>query len=35
MEITRVGVVGCLHSMGPITLTDYLGLDTMLSILEG
>ncbi len=26
---------GCGHPMGPITLTDYVGLDTTLSILEG
>jgi 3-hydroxyacyl-CoA dehydrogenase len=26
---------GCGHTMGPITLTDYVGLDTTLSILEG
>ena len=27
--------LGCGHPMGPITLTDYVGLDTTLSILEG
>jgi len=26
---------GCGHPMGPITLTDYVGLDTTLAILEG
>ncbi|MFT4648160.1 MAG: 3-hydroxyacyl-CoA dehydrogenase [Glaciecola sp.] len=26
---------GCGHPMGPLTLTDYVGLDTTLSILEG
>ncbi len=26
---------GCGYPMGPITLTDYVGLDTTLSILEG
>jgi 3-hydroxyacyl-CoA dehydrogenase len=26
---------GCGHPMGPITLTDYVGLDTTLSIIEG
>ena len=26
---------GCGHPMGPITLTDYVGLDTTLSILKG
>ena len=26
---------GCGHPMGPITLTDYVGLDTTLSILQG
>jgi len=26
---------GCGHPMGPITLSDYVGLDTTLSILEG
>ena len=26
---------GCGHPMGPITLTDYVGLDTTLFILEG
>jgi 3-hydroxyacyl-CoA dehydrogenase len=27
--------LGCGHPMGPLTLTDYVGLDTTLSILEG
>lgn len=27
--------LGCGHPMGPFTLTDYVGLDTTLSILEG
>ena len=27
--------LGCGHPMGPITLTDYVGLDTTLYILEG
>jgi 3-hydroxyacyl-CoA dehydrogenase len=26
---------GCGYPMGPITLTDYVGLDTTLAILEG
>jgi 3-hydroxyacyl-CoA dehydrogenase len=26
---------GCGHPMGPLTLTDYVGLDTTLSILQG
>ena len=27
--------LGCGYPMGPFTLTDYVGLDTTLSILEG
>ncbi len=34
-DIDTAMMYGCGHPMGPITLTDYVGLDTTLSILEG
>ena len=34
-DIDTAMQMGCGHPMGPITLTDYVGLDTTLSILEG
>jgi 3-hydroxyacyl-CoA dehydrogenase len=34
-DIDTAMMFGCGHPMGPITLTDYVGLDTTLSILEG
>jgi 3-hydroxyacyl-CoA dehydrogenase len=34
-DIDTAMQLGCGHPMGPITLTDYVGLDTTLSILRG
>lgn len=34
-DIDTAMQLGCGHPMGPLTLTDYVGLDTTLSILEG
>tara|TARA_R110002126_G_scaffold75704_1_gene188822 strand:- start:9390 stop:10283 length:894 start_codon:yes stop_codon:yes gene_type:complete len=34
-DIDAAMQLGCGHPMGPLTLTDYVGLDTTLSILEG
>ena len=34
-DIDTAMQLGCSHPMGPITLTDYVGLDTTLAILEG
>jgi 3-hydroxyacyl-CoA dehydrogenase len=34
-DIDTAMQLGCGHPMGPITLTDYVGLDTTLFILEG
>jgi 3-hydroxyacyl-CoA dehydrogenase len=34
-DIDTAMQLGCGHPMGPITLTDYVGLDTTLAILEG
>jgi 3-hydroxyacyl-CoA dehydrogenase len=34
-DIDTAMQMGCGYPMGPITLTDYVGLDTTLSILEG
>ena len=34
-DIDAAMQLGCGHPMGPITLTDYVGLDTTLSIIEG
>lgn len=34
-DIDTAMMYGCGHPMGPIKLTDYVGLDTTLSILEG
>jgi 3-hydroxyacyl-CoA dehydrogenase len=34
-DIDTAMQLGCGHPMGPITLTDYVGLDTTLSIIEG
>ena len=34
-DIDAAMQLGCGHPMGPITLTDYVGLDTTLSILRG
>jgi 3-hydroxyacyl-CoA dehydrogenase len=34
-DIDAAMMYGCGYPMGPITLTDYVGLDTTLSILEG
>jgi len=34
-DIDKAMQFGCGYPMGPITLTDYVGLDTTLSILEG
>ena len=34
-DIDAAMQLGCGHPMGPITLTDYVGLDTTLSILQG
>ena len=34
MEIDKVGVLGCGHPMGPLTLCDFVGIDTLLRISE-
>jgi len=34
-DIDTAMQLGCGHPMGPLTLTDYVGLDTTLSILQG
>jgi 3-hydroxyacyl-CoA dehydrogenase len=34
-DIDAAMQLGCGHPMGPITLTDYVGLDTTLAIIEG
>ncbi|MFT7668954.1 MAG: 3-hydroxyacyl-CoA dehydrogenase [Planctomycetota bacterium] len=34
-DIDAAMQLGCGHPMGPLTLTDYVGLDTTLSILQG
>ena len=34
-DIDAAMQLGCGHPMGPITLTDYVGLDTTLFILQG
>jgi 3-hydroxyacyl-CoA dehydrogenase len=34
-DIDAAMKLGCGHPMGPIELTDYVGLDTTLAILEG
>ena len=34
-DIDAAMQLGCGHPMGPLTLTDYVGLDTTLFILEG
>ncbi|SVA51292.1 uncharacterized protein METZ01_LOCUS104146, partial [marine metagenome] len=34
VEIDKVGVLGCGHPMDPLTLCDFVGIDTLLRISE-